>query len=134
MARAVLIENLNLARKATVTGSGSPSPTVIIATSGRRPANMPTAILCDGRSNDCGESMTVRDGEEPSMTIAASCDNRVLRASVGYRIVKMSPRCIARFQSVPDWYVLPEKTSLAGTIIGNMVPPLLMQRVVESVL
>jgi site-specific DNA-cytosine methylase len=39
----------------------------------------------------------------------------------------MTPRCLARFQSVPDWYELPEKTSLACKIIGNGVPCKMMQ-------
>jgi len=43
----------------------------------------------------------------------------------------MSPRCLARFQSVPDDYVLPENDTLAVRVIGNMVPPLMMQRLLE---
>lgn len=48
------------------------------------------------------------------------------------RVVKMTPRALARFQSIPDWYILPDKVKLACTIIGNMVPPLLYQRVIEA--
>jgi DNA (cytosine-5)-methyltransferase 1 len=44
----------------------------------------------------------------------------------------MTPRALARFQSFPDWYELPERASLACRIIGNAVPPLLMQRVMEA--
>lgn len=50
------------------------------------------------------------------------------------RVVKMTPRALARFQSVPDWYELPSKASLACTVIGNMAPPLLMREVVQPLL
>ena len=43
-------------------------------------------------------------------------------------------RRIARFQSVPDWYELPDKRTLAARVIGNMVPPLVMQRIAEGML
>jgi site-specific DNA-cytosine methylase len=46
----------------------------------------------------------------------------------------MSPRAVARFQSFPDSYQLPVKKSLAGKIIGNAAPPLLMQRIAETFL
>ena len=43
------------------------------------------------------------------------------------RVVKMTPRCLARFQSFPDSF------KLSGTLgIGNAVPPLLYKAVVES--
>jgi DNA (cytosine-5)-methyltransferase 1 len=48
------------------------------------------------------------------------------------RVVRMTPRCLARFQSVPDWYTLPEKTALACKIFGNGIPCLMMQRVMEA--
>ena len=50
------------------------------------------------------------------------------------RVVKMTPRALVRFQSFPDSYALPEKNSLAVTIIGNAVPPLLMREVVLPLL
>jgi site-specific DNA-cytosine methylase len=46
----------------------------------------------------------------------------------------MTPRALARFQSVPDSYELPTKRALAAKVIGNMVPPLLMQRIAEGML
>jgi site-specific DNA-cytosine methylase len=48
----------------------------------------------------------------------------------GYKL--MTPRALARMQSVPDWYVLPGKVALACKIIGNGVPCLMMQRIMES--
>jgi DNA (cytosine-5)-methyltransferase 1 len=49
-------------------------------------------------------------------------------------VVAITPRCLARFQSFPDWYELPAKRTLAATGIGNAVPPLLMQRIAEGLL
>lgn len=57
-----------------------------------------------------------------------------MRAIVGARVVAMTMRCLARFQSFPDWYELPEKRTLAARVIGNAVPPLLMQKVAEAML
>jgi DNA (cytosine-5)-methyltransferase 1 len=71
----------------------------------------------------------VVSGDEPSPTQGASNGARAL---VPYRVVKMTPRALARFQSFPDWYELPERNALACKIIGNAVPPLLMRRVMET--
>jgi DNA (cytosine-5)-methyltransferase 1 len=46
----------------------------------------------------------------------------------------MTPRALARFQSFPDWYELPENARLAAKGIGNACPPLLMQRIYEHLL
>jgi len=48
------------------------------------------------------------------------------------RIVKITPRGLARFQSVPDWYQLPENESLACKIIGNGLPPLMYEVIARS--
>jgi len=50
------------------------------------------------------------------------------------RVVKMTPRALARFQSFPDWYKLPDKNSLAVKVIGNAVPPLLYQQIATIIL
>ena len=47
------------------------------------------------------------------------------------RVVKLSPRCLARLQSFPDSYALPERAALACEGIGNAVPCLLAQRIME---
>ena len=47
-------------------------------------------------------------------------------------MVRMTPRALARFQSFPDTYTLPENTALACRIIGGAVPPLLIQRLAEG--
>lgn len=78
---------------------------------------------------------TVLSGERPSMTVTAGFGRRPSHqpvAAISGRVVKMTPRALARFQSFPDWYQLPDKTSLACTGIGNAVPCLLAQRLMEA--
>ena len=74
-----------------------------------------------------------RTATEPAFTVSANSNMQGMRAflAIPGRVVKMSPRCLARFQSVPDDYVLPENDALAVRVIGNMVPPLMMQRLLE---
>jgi DNA (cytosine-5)-methyltransferase 1 len=47
------------------------------------------------------------------------------------RIVRITPEAIARLQSVPPSYTLPERGKDAITLLGNGVPSLFMQRVGE---
>jgi len=70
---------------------------------------------------------------EPAGVVVASLHSKAVmpRAFANGRIVKMTPRALARFQSFPDSYELPESNSLACRIIGNAVPPLFMQRLGE---
>lgn len=69
----------------------------------------------------------------PAFTVTVSTGtHNDSRAAVGGRVVKMTPRCLARFQSVPDWYQLPKNNGLACEIIGNAVPPLLAKAICES--
>jgi len=48
------------------------------------------------------------------------------------RVVKMTPRCLARFQSFPDSYILPDSNALACRVIGNAVPPLLYEKIIKG--
>jgi site-specific DNA-cytosine methylase len=96
------------------------------------------AILLDckngARSIDAG-GPTMKTGADPCFTIGAdSVGTHCPTAMIGTRVVRISARCLGRFQSVPDWYVLPDNKKLASTIIGNGVPCLLAQRIGESFL
>jgi site-specific DNA-cytosine methylase len=57
---------------------------------------------------------------------------RRLNGSGGNSLAAAAALTLARFQSFPDWYELPERNALACKIIGNAVPPLLMRRVMEA--
>jgi len=65
--------------------------------------------------------------DEPSATVVAG-HHRWIAAKSG-RVVSMTPRCLARFQSFPDWYQLSGNKSLDSKGIGNAVPPLLMEKI-----
>jgi DNA (cytosine-5)-methyltransferase 1 len=95
----------------------------------------PRAVLVEGSNG--GQRSTYhyvpRAASEPAPTVTASAASKTAtRALVAGRCVQLSPRALARLQSIPDGYVLPERRRLAGQIIGNGVPPLLAQRVVEA--
>jgi DNA (cytosine-5)-methyltransferase 1 len=129
--RAYFIEDQNSSRDATIRGFDEPVPTVISGAL-RRPISSPKAYLVDGIANDNGATVTVVVGSSPSYTVKASSGKQASRAATpSGRVVRMTPRALARFQTMPDWYALPEKTALACRIIGNGVPCLMMQRIME---
>lgn len=95
-----------------------------------RVGNIPRAFILSNNKQEYSDGIKAAD--EPAHSITQSSGGRY-RALARGRVVKMTPRALARFQSVPDWYELPGRASLACTVIGNGVPCLLMQRVAESV-
>lgn len=109
-----------------------PSFTVGTFQSGR-----PKAVLINGQYNapntNPERSASIQTDNQGAQTITSQT-HRDLRAwlSENGRVVKMTSRCLARFQSMPDWYELPTKDSLAGRIIGNGMPCLMMQKIAEG--
>ena len=96
-------------------------------------SHCPTALLVgNGRATADGTILT--NTGDPSPTLTARSHEQGTRSIIGTRVVRLSARCLARFQSVPDWYVLPDNKRLASTIIGNGVCCLLAQRIGESFL
>ncbi len=93
---------------------------------------MPKALLLDGRNYRSEGNMTILPDDKPAFTVIACNTPERYKAILPYRVVKMSTRCLARFQSFPDTYWLPDNNKLASTVIGNAVPPLLMQAVIEA--
>lgn len=102
-------------------------------------SHMPHAFIVDDQHGgqlrgEDGRGLTIRQAADPVFTVQAG-SNKPARAWLEQgRVVAMTPRALARFQSIPDSYVLPEHRGLACRIIGNGVPPLLAQRVAESLL
>lgn len=91
-------------------------------------------------SHECGKyraflvnessTMEVREAAGSAASQVASERNAAQRAWLSQgRVVSMTPRALARFQSFPDSYLLPDNKTLAGKIIGNAVPPKLYQAV-----
>lgn len=93
------------------------------------------AFIVDGQNSKANGGLSVREQEEPSITITASAHKGLPRAWLeNGRVVKITPRCLARFQSFPDTYELPARTTLACYGIGNAVPPLMMEKIYKQLL
>lgn len=87
------------------------------------------AFIVDGQN---ASNPSIRAEDDPAMTVVSN-DHGTPRAWLSQgRVVKMTPRCAARFQSFPDSYALPDNNRLAYEIVGNACPPLMMQRVYEG--
>jgi DNA (cytosine-5)-methyltransferase 1 len=75
-----------------------------------------------------------RDEGEPVFTVTA-VNKGDWRAWLSRgRVVKMTPRCLARFQSFPNSYRLPDHNGLACRVIGNAVPSLMYEKIVKCMI
>jgi site-specific DNA-cytosine methylase len=84
-----------------------------------------------GQDSKC----TTREGKERLFTLTAEPNREYIRAWLSQgRVVQMTPRALARFQSIPDWYKLPDKNGLACTVIGNGIPSRMGARIIEAML
>jgi DNA (cytosine-5)-methyltransferase 1 len=95
------------------------------------------ALLFAGSQSDyragSKPGLVIRAGEEPAFTITKSMDRQAIRAlTPSARTVLLSPRCLARLQSVPDLYLLPDSARLACVVIGNGVPCRMARAIIES--
>lgn len=98
--------------------------------------HMPRAFIVDCQNGHNGEGLTIRNADEPIFTLTSSMGIKSpTRTAIEHgRVVAMTPRCLARFQSFPDSYELPESKALAAKGIGNAVPPLMMRRIYEGLI
>jgi len=105
-------------------------PASTISTDGRE-SHRPHAVLVD--TQQTSRDATEIGAQTPAMSVQAWHGRRPSHApvAVSRRVVQMTPRALARFQTFPDWYELPDSKSLACRIIGNAVPPLLMQKCIS---
>lgn len=102
-----------------------PAMTVLTGTAGRS-----RAFVVDGKLNQNSSKITTRNGENRIFTVTTSHNTRDIKASLEQgRVVRMTPRALARFQSFPDSYLLPDKNTLSTKIIGNAFPPKLARTV-----
>ncbi|MBW4639101.1 MAG: DNA (cytosine-5-)-methyltransferase [Gloeocapsa sp. UFS-A4-WI-NPMV-4B04] len=111
LAQTSLVESRNTIRRSTVRSFDKPAPCVT-TTWLHRPCVIPRAFIVD----DTGAS-------------SSSYAKELVHGSV----VAMTPRALARFQSFPDSYQLPESRRLASRVIGNAVPPLFAQKLLEGI-
>lgn len=71
--------------------------------------------------------------DNPSFTVLASPRGNISwRIWDGKHYYKITPQWVARVQSFPKCYILPKDRDLGFTVMGNAVPPLLMQCVIEA--
>lgn len=92
------------------------------------------AWLVDG-ANTTEDQLSIRESAQPALTVTSGGPKHPTRALLSSgRVVALTPRALARFQSFPDWYELPPNARLAAKGIGNAVPPLLYQRIIEPLL
>lgn len=95
------------------------------------------AVLIDGNNTSGpgrGGGLVAAAAGDPAFTVpgARSAQHRAILASA--RVVAMTPRALARFQSFPDSYRLPNGRALAAKVIGNAVSPLMIQRIAADLL
>lgn len=112
-------------------GESEPIYTVKASIGGK--TALPKAVLIE--MTNTSRPPTLRDEIEPAPTIIAGYGRRPSHmplVAALYRVIKLNSRCLARFQSFPDWYQLPQSNKLACTGIGNAKPPLLQQAVIEA--
>jgi DNA (cytosine-5)-methyltransferase 1 len=128
-AKAYLVDGTGNDRDATIRGVDEPVPTVISGAL-RCPSSSPKALLLSKDKGDYSDGHRWQD--EPAMTATANDNGRRRAVTPSGRVVRMTPRALARFQTVPDDYALPEKNTLACKVIGNGVPCLMMQRIMEA--
>lgn len=107
----------------TIKSAGEPAYT-LTATQSKRPAR---AVMLTTQNNAWGDGM--RRGDEPAFTMSAT---QGIKTRVIVQTVKrLNPLALARLQSFPRWYRLPDSAKLATTIIGNAVPSLMARRICE---
>lgn len=96
--------------------------------------NLPRAFLAAG--GNATKDNCARLAEEPSWTVASvERVGNIPRAWLSQgRVVKMTPRALARFQTFPDSYKLPDRAALACKGIGNAVPPLMMEKIYKQLI
>ena len=126
--RAVLVDGKLGSESTNMTTRNGEAPCFTVTTSHNQ-RDM-RALLVSKNADKYGDG--IRLSSERAQTIGAN--EHGSKGITPHRIVAMTPRCLARFQSFPDWYELPDKRSLAAKGIGNAVPPLLMQRIAEGLL
>jgi DNA (cytosine-5)-methyltransferase 1 len=140
ISRAVLVEgNKQCIRVARARDHAEPSPT--ICASADHPNHLSRAIIIERTGYGDRDPIT-RQGDEPSQTIRASvgCDERggfrspitALLESADVRALDY--RCLARLQSFPDSYEWGKSAGKNCRAIGNAVPVLFAQRIIESII
>ncbi len=94
-------------------------------------------VLIENTGARSDRELQAREATEPCWTLRAmGQDGHYHRANaiLNTRIVALDIACLARLQSFPDNYQWSGKKSLDGKIIGNSVPPLMYQKILQSII
>lgn len=84
-------------------------------------------------SKDEPKQLDITTVNMPARTVTSSHNNTHRRIALeDGRILRLSPRENARLQTFPDNYIFPKQVTLASEIIGNAVPPLLVEKLTET--
>ena len=89
------------------------------------------AFIVDG--SNASRDLTIRKGSEPVFSCVAQFGRQAVRAFIPGRVIAMTPRALARFQSFPDSYKLPDRKRVAFRGIGNAVPPMMYKEIIMTV-
>ena len=116
--RALLIGSQGYEGQVQQTQGGTPAPGLTTDSGSKL-----RAVLVEGQSKgNRPPSLTSPCLPSPAQAGTGGGNlNRVIFPD-GFRVVALTPQCLARFQSFPDDYNLPANKSLATKIIGNAVP------------
>jgi DNA (cytosine-5)-methyltransferase 1 len=133
--KAVLVDGAN-ASHLTLRDEGDPAFTVAANMS----QNVSRAIIIERTGYGDRDPIT-RQRDEPSQTIRASigCDERggfrspITAILESADVRALDYRCLARLQSFPDSYKWGKKAGKNCRAIGNAVPVLFAQRIIESI-
>lgn len=91
------------------------------------------AVLIDGKLSASGARLQIKNLGDPAATVVASRSAmKDARAILGPRVVRMTPRVYARWQTFPDSYWLPEDITLACRGLGNALPPRFVEQMIRS--
>lgn len=132
--RAFLVPNQNAGQAWGQGFRPAPTPSYSIATGDGYKAFIVDDQHGGQLRGEDGRGLTIRQAADPVFTVQAG-SNKPARAWLEQgRVVAMTPRALARFQSIPDDFALPDSRGLACRIVGNAVPSLLAQRIGESLL
>ena len=93
------------------------------------------SYMVDGQNSRGGNGPpTMRKAHEPAFTIVASVYKAPVRVWLRYKDVrKLNVRALARLQTFPDAYRFSGQRKIDLMGIGNAVPPLLYERILEGI-
>lgn len=98
--------------------------------------NLDLLIPRDGARNYKEKGLKKVPGDRPAPTVRAmghGGHSYQFNAIVNAKVLRLSPRCYARFQNFPDNFRLPTSSTIAIKGIGNAVPCLLAEAIVATI-